>query len=720
MKRKLSLIFLVFFIAFSAASCASNDKYSGYKEVYSVDSKYYFYVQPQYAESVSNLGYSNTVIVRYTTDAYALVSTNDYFESLSSEQIGGYSRENFSMGDPALDSTFNDKDYIQDYFETYLGSSHSTTDIAQIKKITVNDHEFWLCHCYYYDSDFNMSSEDPKEALSGEAYIYYTIYDGITYFINVTSVDMYLSSVKDAGSFINNFYIGTRMQNGIKFVWTVLAALVILDIIFVMSAFFKVKIEPAVIIDRIVTHLRDIFDKGKHYTPEELNEKLCEVELDSILGRVEIEKDVDDELFIQNALIFAHLDEILGRNSKETIPQESVFTVDLKTQLDYILGRKERPQLFKAPVMPEAPVIDAVNAIHSGVYNGKEEDEEIFNAAETLDGILGRNVSEKHDVAISRPQGLEFRVYAWLSKLSEKRSLKRKLKAELNTEKLKNKEIREKQRLTEKEQAAEKRTFESFEAKVAALNEEYNKVALKTYVPGLVTQNISSEDAVYNLDTILGRTLLSKLDRILGRTVWSALPAFGGTYESELSQREAAVKAAALRKQEFEAEQKQRIKVLPNDKKLFYKSALAGELDESVSSKTIELIKNGSYEQKRDDDFPEIPKLGIAETLDVILGRKPGSQCVNAPIEVYGPAKYEAYLKAEKHLQTFGAFVSGCARKISELFKNISAKPAEPEKQGTDKTAELSESSGDEINPETDNVSVSAETETANPEEKTE
>ncbi len=673
MKRKLSLIFLVFFIAFSASSCASDNRYKGYKEVYSVDSKYYFYVQPQYAESVSNLGYSNTVIVRYTTDAYALVSTNDYFESLPAEQIGGYSRENFSMGDPALDSTFNDQSYIQEYFETYLGSSHSSTDMAQIKKITVNNHEFWLCHCYYYDVDFDMSSEDPKEALSGEAYIYYTIYDGITYFINVTSVDMYLSSVKDASDFINNFYIGTRMQSGIKFVWTVLAALVILDIIFVMSAFFKIKIEPAVIIERIVTHLRDVFEKGIRYSPDEFNEKLCEVELDRILGRVEIEKDSADELFIQNSRILACLDEILDRNIKEAISGKNASGVDIATQLDYILCRKERPKLFKAPVLPEAPVIDAVDAIHSGVYNEKE-DERSFNAAEELDRILGRRDFEKHTVEVSPPEDFKFKLDHLLTKLSEKRSLKRKINAEQKADRLQNKELKAKQRFLERKQASERRSLRVFERKVAALDRKYNNVALKTYVPDLVSKNVSSEDAIFNLDTILGRTLMSKLDNILDRTVWSAPPAYGGTPENELLQRTAAVGNAAVLKQKISDERKRRIAVLPQTQRAFYKAAVADGFGDSISAKTVWQIRSGVFEYKYDDVINENPPQGIADALDIILGRKPNSLSNQAALEVYGPKNYEAYLKIEKLFQEIGAFVSECTHKTIELAKKVSAK----------------------------------------------
>ncbi len=645
MRRKIALFFLIICIALSAASCGDNDKYDGYKEVYSVDSKYYFYVQPQYAESVSNLGYSDTVIIRYTTDAYALVSTNDYFENLSAEQIGGYSRKNYTIGNSALDDTFNNRSYIQKYFETYLGASHAYTDIAQIKKVNVNGSDFWMCHCYYYSSDYSVVVNDPKATLSGESYIYYTIYNGITYFINVTSVDMYLSSVKDASEFINNFYIGTRLQSGVKLVWIILALFVVADIILMFSAFFKINVEPAVIVERIVTHLRDIFLKKNHYTAYEFTDRLCEIELDRILERADIVEDEADVAFVKNERTLINLDDILDRYK----PQKITYEYSPIKELDMILGRSPRPFVFKEKALVYAPVMSAMDDIFAGKYNKLQDEKTVDLEVKRLNAIaeLSQSCSAPKD------GGLSLKFDKFLSKLAESNSVARLVKRTKMLDRSGKKLLAAEAREYAKSVSVANKQKSKFESKYKVLEEKYRSIAVKTYVPDLVCENIREEDLLFNLDTILVRTLYSKLDNILGRVIWSAPRVSFGDYAQQLKDKSEDIERATDFRANLVEEYRLRLAVLPDKRHLFYISSPQFNLLESKIAQALYSIRNESINYI----YNPVDELEVIETKNI-------SNATSV-----GPNSYELYLKLEKTSQVVFYKISIFAKRIVNFTK---------------------------------------------------
>lgn len=654
MKHKFLATVLIILSIFSLCSCGRADEYEGYKEVYNVQSKYYFYVQPQYADSVSNLGYSNTTIVRYTTQAYAMLTVVDYFDDLSYEDIGGLSREDFSMGNSALDSTFNSRKYIQNYFNSYLSSANSYVDISQIEKITVNEHDFWLCHCYYYKSSFDPAKDDPIDSLKGEGYLYYTSYEGISYFINVNSVDSFVSETEEALDFINNFYIGTRFQSGIKFVWLLLAILLVIDMFFVLSAFFRINIEPAVIIEKIKITLRSLLG-SKKYSPNEFEQALEEVKLDTILGRLDYEPTIDDDIFAKLKKSEIYLDEILGRNKEEVCENLTPYE-----HLDIILGRKSKyPQaIFKEKVIEPVPIVSAVEAIYNGEFNEKSDNVEFateMNAVQRLDVILGRstNFAEYVVSAPAELDGFAVRLQKMLQQYSENRSLRRIQNAENRHNAIVAKEEKRTLRLQEKQLRQEQKYFDKYNQIFAKLDSEYEKVGYKTFVPDLNKGAISSEETLANLDIILGRTLFSKLDSILDRTDWVRAPIYSGAESEQVVQRQNALNdliSAKQRRQEYMAS---RIVNVSDNPEIFYLPSLS-EISDSSSVNVVNAINNNEFEHKSEEAIWNVDYNNVVAN---------------------GSGLYQNYVKAEKTVQKCAHNIGVAVRKmcvtVKEFFKSL-------------------------------------------------
>lgn len=669
MKRKILALILIVFSIISFCSCAKSDEYDDFKEVYNVQSKYYFYVQPQYADSVSNLGYSNTTIVRYTTQAYAMLTVSDYFDNFSYEQIGGLTRENFSMGNAYLDDTFNNRKYIQNYFESYLSSSNSYADISQVEKITVNEHDFWLCHCYYYESDFDPKKDDPIDELKGEGYLYYTIHDGITYFINVNSVDSFISETPEANDFINNFYIGTRLQSSIRFVWLVLALLVVIDIVFVLSAFFKIKIEPAVIIEKIRVTLQSLLKKKK-YTSEEFEQALSEVKLDTVLGRIDYEPSVEDDIFVKLKKSEIYLDEILGRNSESETNELSIYE-----HLDIILERisKYPKAVFKPKAKESVPVVDTVDMIYRGEIVAKTDEEPdcvILTPIEHLDIILGRTSPCIPSVTMPKePDGFIVKLQKFMQKHSENMSIKRIRREENRI----TSEVARKEKAIAKAQEKELRKIQKYTEKYnkifAELDQKYDMVGYETYIPDVKKSDISSDDILANLDIILERTLFSKLDRILNRTNLVYSHKYFGDESEQVIQRKNAIAELIVDKQNREAYLNSLIANVSDNKRIMYLSSTS-DVSSSASVMTLNGINNAEIEYHYDEPIMENVEYNNITTA--------------------GSNMYQRYIKTEKAFQKFAhktgvAFRAICA-KIKKLIDSIGEN-----KENTPKTSEEDE-----------------------------
>lgn len=245
MRRRVLCLLFILLAAISFCGCGIENEYENYHEVYSVDYEYYFYVPSKYEKFISTFGYSSSVIVRYSSNAHVMVSIGEYYSSLNAEQRDANTRENYTMGDPALNDTFNNKEYIKTFFEDYFDSISSLSDVSNLKQVVINSRSYWCCRAYTFYSDYNAAKDGVTDKFKGETVLYYTIYNGMTYLINISSSGGFLiSDTAMVGDFMNNFHVGVRLSPNIHYIWAAVILLVILDIVFIFSVFFKFSWEP--------------------------------------------------------------------------------------------------------------------------------------------------------------------------------------------------------------------------------------------------------------------------------------------------------------------------------------------------------------------------------------------------------------------------------------------------------------------------------------------
>ncbi|MBR5996189.1 MAG: hypothetical protein IK026_06405 [Eubacteriaceae bacterium] len=245
MRKKIAVLIVLTLLAFGLTACAAEGMGINYSEIYSVDCEYYFYVPKRYEDSISNLGYYDTVIVRFTNNVHALINAEEYYSKLTAEQRGGYKENEFTIGSPAVDATFNNKDYIEVFFNNYFKSISSYTYRSQISQEEFNGQKYWTCRCYSFYSGYNPDNDDFGSKFKGETKAYYTIHNGKTYFINVTSTGgTFIDDCLEANRFMENFHVGIRLRKTVYYAWAVSVFAVLMDIIFLFSVFFRLEWEP--------------------------------------------------------------------------------------------------------------------------------------------------------------------------------------------------------------------------------------------------------------------------------------------------------------------------------------------------------------------------------------------------------------------------------------------------------------------------------------------
>lgn len=631
MKRRLLVLLTLIVLLVSASACGSSEDYSSYREVYNVDYRFYFYIPPQYEDSLTKLGSgesSEAMIVRFTKDAYALVNVNDLYDTLTFEETGGLLRENYTIGDPSLDDTYNDRVYMQAYFTEYLSNSGSYKDIARVKRITVNDHVFWFCHCYYYDSD--PSTAGVTSNFNGEGYLYFTIYDGITYFVNVTSVDCFLSDTPEAQSFMSNFFIGIRTKPVIYVMWGVAGLLVLAALTAIFALFIQLNVEPAVIIEIIRKRLGELM-RGSYRSVHDLDNDEGVIRMDRILGRTDYdvtEEELHNENIIRQNLM---LDEILGRleplsasPSRDDGGEYPEKTVTVGNFAD----------------LSASAVLSGLEDIYLGRFNEKSTEEKL-GITGMLDVILGRRRPDEPApyVQAPAPSGIPIAMMRGLQNVAERSSENRIRREKASAAREAERAVRSAEKAEQKAAAAAAKEEARYAGLYARLESEYVSSAFATRVLDIIDAPCCSEEILHNLDTIFGRTLTSKMDNILERNVYISRPIYFGSYEEQLAMRQKAVAEASETRRQLEHRYASRIAPRGGFRSPYMRGQISSPA-QCESNRALERILEGIYD--RADDGQIMPYTERSFT---------------------GPRGYAFYVRTESALQNFGSSVAGIFRK---------------------------------------------------------
>ncbi len=354
MKRMFLLLLSLFIIIAALSGCGNAVSLNDRSEVYNFDFGYYFYIPKEYEDKISEISVGNTTIVQYTEQVMLMVQAENYYNSLSNQEKSEHSRSEYSYGSELFDSTFNNTDYMLEYFEKHIQSIVASKRITQLSVQEINGSAYWVCDYELFDQKVNTTTLATEEIYKGEGKIYFHINNGIIYLITVSANDVHLSSLPDALNFIENYHIGTKSNNLIFYIWLIIGVLIIVTLVWVLKSFVTIELEDvtAETATLQLDTIKEMFKDSRYYSLNSGHDnELLYYRLDTILERNDEESFDMDARIEQNKIVMKKLDELLeAQYATEQMAGKSQFYGDALFYLDEILGRVETDVKTARPI----------------------------------------------------------------------------------------------------------------------------------------------------------------------------------------------------------------------------------------------------------------------------------------------------------------------------------------------------------------------------------
>lgn len=345
------------------------------EELYDYELKYRLFVPKQYTDNMVNIG-SGVLNIQFNENVYFSLKVEEYYKSLSSEDRGDYSSKDYTIGNEVLDDTYNDVEYVTEYFNKKLNSILGQKRIVYIREETINDCDFWVCNYILYADEYNAETQATQQVDKGEGKMYLNMTSGILYFFFINSNNGLLSETPDAVTTAESFEIGAKSSPWIYVIWIAIMIAIISFIIILNNKLkiFSLEVEDdeghTIILSGIKEGIQSETDEYDEY--EEYEERKARrasentISLKNIRDIVQskIDRKGSDEDPISssihpvdfdeegqrtnNLFILNKLDDIMGRLSKnKNEPAEDLkrSNEELYEQLDMILGRVDRPSI---------------------------------------------------------------------------------------------------------------------------------------------------------------------------------------------------------------------------------------------------------------------------------------------------------------------------------------------------------------------------------------
>ncbi len=314
MKRIMLVLLSLFLVVAPLSSCGNRVPLNDRTEVYNFDVGYYFYIPKEYEDKITEISVGNTTLVQYTDQVMIMVQAENYYSSLSSDERSEHSRGEYYYGSSLFDSTFNNAEYMMEYFENHIQSIVASKRIDKISLVEINSSTYWECDYTLYDTKINTSTLASEEIYKGEGKIYFHITNGMIYLVSVTASDVHISSLPDAANFMNDFHIGAKYNNLVFYIWLIIGLLIIVTLVWVLKSFVTIELEDvtAETATLQLSSIKEMFKDSRYYNRDSSNdnELIC-YRLDTILDRIHDDSFNMDERVEQNKLVMKKLDEML-------------------------------------------------------------------------------------------------------------------------------------------------------------------------------------------------------------------------------------------------------------------------------------------------------------------------------------------------------------------------------------------------------------------------
>ncbi len=227
-------------VLFCAVSVQAADKI----EKYDYDLKYSIQVPVKYQSNIVSLS-AGRLNIQFSDTVYFALTSVDYYDQLSNEEVGDYNQKDFTLDKDALNDTYNNEEYMTQYFQNKLNTIVGKERIEQTVKETVNGSDFWVCSYVVYTESVDPTTLQAVQTDVGEGKMYFNMTNGISYFITINSSAAPLSATPDALNAMQTFQIGKKTNPAVYVVWTVVAAAILAFLYFLnrQFRFFDVEVE---------------------------------------------------------------------------------------------------------------------------------------------------------------------------------------------------------------------------------------------------------------------------------------------------------------------------------------------------------------------------------------------------------------------------------------------------------------------------------------------
>ncbi len=355
-----------------------------YIEVYSYEMEYDLNVPNEYKDHMVDIG-TGTLNIQFNDDVYFSLKVDEYYNSLTSEERGKNDANDYSMGRKALDDTYNNLDFVTEYFNTKVNTIIGKKRVVSIEQKSMNGSKYWICSYVIYTESTDPQTQAVTQTDVGEGRMYLNMTKGLRYFIVVNSSNGLLSETPDALKTVESFDIGRKSNPAIILIWLLIIACIVAFIWFLNNKLklFTVEVEDEEGHTIMLSGIRDSVRAGseEYYDEEEEFEKYLQkinnasektISLKDI--REMVQNKIDDIKAMNKAQPVKAEEPVLDFNEEEQLSNNKIIL----EKLDILLERHA-----KGKGKQKQPVDNEVSNI--------KNNEEILN---DLDEILGRNSNE--------------------------------------------------------------------------------------------------------------------------------------------------------------------------------------------------------------------------------------------------------------------------------------------------------------------------------------
>ena len=219
------------------------------REYYNYESRYTIELSEEAYGKISKVN-ANLMSIILDDGVSMTFAVNNFFESLSEEEIGDTTEADYTIGADMFADTYNSAAYMKDeFFTKKLANVNGHTEMVNVTLIEINGKSFWEMTYNFLGEATEASSEDGGEdtaegdsadaatdtpvredglAVIGEGRMYFALNEGFAYNIHVMCKENLISEYPELESIIDSIHLGRRQSDTMHIMWIVIGVLCVI------------------------------------------------------------------------------------------------------------------------------------------------------------------------------------------------------------------------------------------------------------------------------------------------------------------------------------------------------------------------------------------------------------------------------------------------------------------------------------------------------------